>query len=182
MSLFKILKDASNNALALSKLALGDAVNGTIDGIAAYSFIDSSGNAIMPQLDSLGRIAVTFDAGTPKRETGLLAAGSQTKDVRTQVIEIDLVVAKTYVCPNAQVDCFRASLFEMVYVDDAGGTPVETVLGYALVGAGNVKADIELTKDEFSTVGGTGDQKLRIYHTPLDKESDAYASMVAVEA
>lgn len=180
-SLFKILMDASNDAFALSKVVVGTVINGTINGIAAFAFKDSSGNAAMPQLNAEGAVLVSFDAGTTIRNSAVLLSGSQTLNTETMVAEIDLTVAKKYNKINAQVGCARYSEFRLAYVDDAGGTPAETDLGYAVVDAGSLNENIQLAIDELDTTGGTGDQKLRLYHKPFDKVSKAYGSVSANE-
>jgi len=181
MSLFKILKDATNNAFALSKVVLGTVIDGAINGIAVFGFRDSSGNATMPQLSAAGQVPITFDIGTTIRDSAKLVGASQTKNTETEVLTLDLTLEKLYSKPVAQVDCFRASLFRFVYVDDYGVADTEKEIGYALVDAGNVHKKIFLDIDEFSTVGKTGVQKLVVFHTPLDKESDAYVSAAVNE-
>ena len=181
MSLFKILMDAANEAFALSKVVLGTVIDGTINGLAAFGFRDSDGNATMPQLDSLGNIPVTFDIGTTLRNSDKLLEAGQTKNVEAEVVSVVLTADKIYSKPIAQVSNFRASLFRLVHIDDSGGTPVETEIGYSLVDAGNNNGTMNLVIDEFNTTGGTGVILLSVLHTPLDKVSDAYASVAVNE-
>lgn len=174
--LVKILKDNNNEPLALDQLLEGETFDNTVSTAGVMAFKDSSGNAIAPQLNPEGALPVTFDAGTTKRNSAKLVKASQTKDIEAEVVAVDLVADKTYNKLSAQVSCFRASFFRVCYVDDYGVTDTITELGYALVDAGNVTQKISLEIDEFSTAGGTGVQKLVVFHTPLDQTSDAYAS------
>lgn len=175
--LVKILKDNSNVAHSLDQLLEGEVFDNTVSTMGAFVFKDVNGNAVAPQLNPEGAVVVSFDAGTTIRNSGKLLAGAQTKDVEAEVVTIDLTADKTYDKISAMVSNFRQSLFRMVYIDDYGVTDTETELGFALLDAGNINEKIALTIDEFSTAGGTGVQKLVIYHTPLDKENDAYASV-----
>lgn len=180
MQIVNVLKDAANNVFALTKVVVGLALDGTVNGLAAFVFKDKDGNAVFPQLNNEGAIVVSQDAGTTKRVSGKLLAAAQTKDVESQVIEIDLALEKSYTKMSAKVNNFRAAIFRMVYVDDAGVSDTETDLGYGMTEAGQVSDFIKLDIDTFSTVGGTGVQKLRLYATPLDTkdpDSDIYASM-----
>ena len=183
MSLFKILGDVvANTAHALSRVITGQTIDAGLNGILAFVFRISDGNATTVQLNPDGTVPTAQDSGSTIRDSQVLAEGSQTKDVEAEVLALDLVLEKVYTKQNAMVSCFRASLFRMVYVDDYGVENVEQQLGYALVDAGNINEKIKLAIDEFDTIGGTGVQKLVIYHTPLDKESDALVSASVNEA
>ena len=174
-SLFKILMDAAGDAFALSKVVLGTVINGTINGIAVFGFRDSSGNATMPQLNSEGSLAVTFDAGTTvvipaKMET---KANMETAGQGTRVLlgSTPLVVDRTYTCPSFDGSAFREMLFELVMVQDVGGTPAETLIlaGYAGAGDYNVKAGI--SKDIFATDANVDTKELRLYATMLEAKA-----------
>lgn len=179
-ALFKILKDNNNDAIALDQLTEGEVFDSSVSAIGAFVFKDKDGNAVAPQLNPEGAVVVSFDAGTTIRNSAKLAKASQTKDAEEVVAEISLTASKTYNKFSAMVSCFRASLFRFVAIADANGTPVETELGYALIDAGNINENIELIVNEY-TAGATGDQVMRVLHTPLDQTSDAYASLSANE-
>jgi hypothetical protein len=134
------------------------------EGLIGFSFKDSSGNVVLPQLDSQGRLPVIVDAvaGTCIHENGELAAGSN--DVLADVTgaSATLTVGKTYTKIGIMGSCLRASLFQLQYIDDDGGAPTTTVLGEFLVGPGQYSFCCELHCRELDTTGGTGTQTLKL--------------------
>lgn len=175
-SLFKILQNVSTEiSEALAKINQGDAINGTKNGLLAFAFRDSSGNAITPQLNPEGALLVTHDAGTTLRARGSVLKASLTKDVESLIATVPLTLEKVYNKPSLIYSCFRDIKFRVVLVDDAGGTPVLTTIYEGILGAAEIYEDVALKHDTFSTVGGTGTQELRLYATPLDVTSDIFA-------
>lgn len=179
--LFPILVDENGVSYAPREIVEGDA-SAAKEGLLGFSFKDASGNAVLPQLNNEGAIVVSQDGGTTLRNYGELLEGAQTKDVESQVAEIDLTAAKLY----SKISFFgagtRLAKLRMAYVDDAGGTPAETTLGVAILGAGETNVKWDLNVDLLDTTGGTGDQKLRVYATPLEnKLSDLFVSVSANE-
>ena len=123
--LFKILINSANEALALTRLAIGQTYDNTVDGIAALAFRDSSGNAVAPQLNSEGAMPVTFDAGTPKSSPNFThPEGSQTKNQEDLVGKVTLDLNKKYNCFKACGHSLRLFKWRLAYIDDAAGTPV----------------------------------------------------------
>ena len=174
IEIFHILKDkaGNNTGVAPTQANIGDAPAG-LDGILALGFRDTSGNLVLPQLNPEGALPVTLDPGTPLREHGVVASGSQTVNVRSALATIVLTAEKLYTKMAMQGACRRACLFELVYIEDVGGTPVETVLLSALISSGQFTTPlVALLTDFFSTVGATGTLNLVMYGTPLDKASD----------
>lgn len=179
--LFPILVDENGVSFAPRKIVEGDAPS-TKEGSLGFSFKDSSGNVVLPQLNSEGAIVVSSDAGTTIRGYAALLEGSQTKDVEAQVAEIDLTADKTYTKISFHAAAARFAKLRIAYVDDAAGTPAETDLGVIILGAGEMNHKWSLDADLLSTAGGTGDQKLRVYATPLEnKLSDIFVSLSANE-
>lgn len=173
-NLFKILIDAAGTSFALTKVILGQAIDNTLNGIPAFSFRDSSGNATMPQLNNEGALVVSNDAGTTIRTKGKVLSGSLTKDVESLIAEITISVSKTFTRPSIVYSCFRDIQFRVALVDDADGTPVETNLYEGVLGGAEVYEDISLDFDIFDTIGGTGTQKVKFYATPLDNPDDIF--------
>lgn len=133
------------------------------EGSIGFSFKDSSGNVVLPQLDSSGRLPVIADAvaGACFSENGELAAGSGTLADVTGA-KITATIGKTYNKIGMIVCCLRTSLFQLQYIDDAAGTPVVTVLAECIVGPGQYTVDFELSCLELDTTGGTGVQEINL--------------------
>lgn len=175
--LFATLEDTGTNAGAvLAKVQVGDsgaAKNGSI----ALAFKDSAGNLVLPQLTPDGAILVSEDGGTTIRSAATVA-GSATF---VTVDELTLTLGEIYTKFSSIVSCARDALFQMVYVDDASGTPVETVMHSCLVGPGQFSFKMSLDLDRLDTSAGTGVQKLRIKAKNLNATSDLHASLSANE-
>jgi hypothetical protein len=124
-------------------------------GSIGFAFKDSSGNVILPQLDSLGRLPTTEVAGTCKYQHGELAAGSSTT-VKVTGAEIALTAGKVYTNIGFTASCLRTSIFELVHIDDEGVTDTEVVLEEIIVGPGAFFACCQLNCREIDTTGGTG--------------------------
>lgn len=134
------------------------------EGSIGFSFKDSSGNVILPQLTSDGKIPVDTEAnaGVCITAHGELAAGSATLADVTGATTA-LTVAKTYTKIGVNVCCLRASLFQLQYVDDdGGGGETTTVLDEWIVGPGHYTVVAELNCLELDTTGGTGTQTLKL--------------------
>ena len=178
--LFNTLDDGGAGA-APKKMQEGDSpvsANGSI----GFSFKDSSGNVVLPQLDASGRVPVTPDApGTCYYANGELAAGSLTLADITNAVTT-LVLEKSYSKIGAFASCLQASLFQIVHVDDAGGTPVETVLGEFIVGPGQYSFQAFLECFILSTFGNTGTQELKLKGQNFRKLSSLRGSVSALEA
>jgi len=155
--IFYILADSSTGAgeAAISRIE-GEAAAG-IAGLIGFAFKDSSGNVVLPQLDSQGRLPVTEEAaaGDCFNNHGELAAGSATI-AKVTGAEIALTAAKVYHKISATGCCLRTSLFEVTHIDDEGVTDTETILEEFIVGAGQFSFQTSLDCLELDTTGGTG--------------------------
>jgi len=181
-SLFKILMDATGKAFALTKVIIGQTIDGTVNGLAAFAFRDSAGKATMPQLNSEGAIAVAFDAGTtivaPATKIAQATLETAGIGVRVEVTKLVLTDTTNYSKLSANVTAFRAMLFEIVKIEDVGGTPTEEMLGFAYLEAGQTNFKIGLDLDKFNTDGTANTKELYLYATHLDnKASDVYGKM-----
>lgn len=181
--MFNTLKDENSElSEAVSVIIEGSDVNdidgsgGNAKGGLAFSFKDSSGNAVLPSLNLEGALPVTLDAGTTKRANGVLLSGAQTKDTRIEVGTGLVADLKVYTKMSATVTCSRQSLFEFVHVNDVGVTAVETEIGSCIVDAGQYTFTMGLDIDIHDASGGTGIQHFKIFHTPLQLVSDARAN------
>lgn len=168
-SIMKVLKDATGQALSLSKVSLGDTLDAAIRGIAVFGFRDSDGNAIAPQLDSLKRLPVTFDAGTCVPFIGEEVEANLTEDTEALIATINLNSGEEYVNTEVIMSSAREFDYRVANVDDAGGAPVETNIAKGFMGDGDLHKNVMPSKHCF-TAGTTGTQELRIYATPRDAD------------
>jgi len=176
--LFKILKDATDVAHALSKIVKGDNIDSaSLNGILAYVFRDSNDLATTVKLSSDGAIPVTTDPGEPDGAAFTQLSGAQTKGVETAVGEFTLALNKKYNNFFAVVNSSRLFTWRLVHVDDAGVTDTITPIGYAYTGEGMMQGKIESPNRIIDTTGGTGVQKLILYATPIDNVSDVQANV-----
>ena len=183
-SIFKMLLDTTNDvAHAITKINIGQAINGAVNGMAVFGFRDSSGNATMPQLNDEGAMAVVFDAGTlitiphgKKTKAEMESAG---QGVRVTLGEVALIEGRTYTCPDTKLSAARETLFELVMVEDIGGSPIETIIDATELQAGT-SAFTGSSKDKFMTDANVDTKKLFLYATMLEnKGSDVYGKASA---
>jgi len=166
---FRILKDSATGAGEAPISRIEGEAAAAQEGLIGFSFKDSSGNVILPQLDSNGAILVNDEVeGTLYHEYAEVAAGSL---ALTDVATITLTVSKVYDKINAEGCCLRPSLFQLVHIDDSDGTPVETVMGEFIVGPGQYSFKYDLAHEELDTTGGTG-----VIELVLRAKNFAYAS------
>lgn len=178
-SIFKTLLDLAGDAHALNKIVLGQAITGSLNGLLAFGFRDSSGNATMPQLNDEGALPVTMDAGT----TIVISAAKKTQaemetagqGVRVEFGKVTLLTDRTYTCPSMFCSATRWTLFELVKIEDVGGTPTEELIGFATLEAGQTNVQFSLLKDKFSTDATVNTKELVMYATHRDgKASDTW--------
>ena len=185
-SIFKILLDTTLDvAHALTKVNIGQAINGLVNGMAVFGFRDSLGQATMPQLNDEGALPVVFDAGTvvcipavKETKANMEAAGTGT---RVMLGEIDLVPDRTYTCPQMKVTATRLTLFELVKVEDVGGADTEALVDFCVLEAGQTNFADE-SKDKFLTDANVDTKKMRLYATLLEtsgKASDVWGKASA---
>ncbi len=128
------------------------------NGAIGFSFKNSSGKVVLPQLDTEGRVPVSFQgAGICLKKDGSVLGTGSFQDIAV----IPLAISKTYKNLEWVLSCFRDSVWEIVWIDDVGVTDVETILAYALAGSGDFTDSGRLLCSEFTTPG-SGDQELRI--------------------
>jgi hypothetical protein len=159
---FNILADDTTGAgeAAISRIE-GEAA-ASKQGLIGFSFKDFNGNVVLPQLTPSGAVVVSTEgaAGDCLRGRGILTGTATLTEIPS--VSITLTIAKVYSEIAVVVSCLRESLFQIIYIDDAGGTPVETILEEIIVGAGQYTVQTDLHCLELDTTGGTGVQKLTI--------------------
>jgi hypothetical protein len=156
--LFRISDDGTGAGTSPHSRVEGDTPSAQ-RGIIGFSFKDSSGDVVLPQLDTTGRLPVTFDGsqGVNLKAHGELAAGSLTLvDVTNAVITLTASTKYDNIAWNV---CSRQdSLFQLVW-DDNGA---ETILDEVIVGSGSYSAGSSLNGILEFTSGATGTQELKI--------------------
>lgn len=153
---FATLEDATGEGSALAQMLQGDnpsAKNGAI----GFAFKDSSGNVVLPTLNSDGSFAVTVGgSGVCKQATGKVTATGGDDDVAALVLALN----KTYRDIELSASNLHSTAWSLVYIDDVGGTPTETILWQGVTGPGQFGVHINFDCVEFDTNSGTGTQNL----------------------
>jgi hypothetical protein len=172
---FPVLENlASGEGEVLNTAIAGQTAAGK-NGLSGFVFKDSSGNFVHPQLTPEGKIAVDLEgAGVAKTASsdGEIA-GSLTL---TTIAEIALTAGKTYGRMSAQLSCFKEALVYLIQLDDA----TETIIGHAIVGAGDYNGKIDLGIGEI-VAGASGTQKLILKAKNLTKISDFLGHVSCLE-
>jgi hypothetical protein len=163
---FPILENLATGEGEVAHLALAGATAAGKNGLSAFAFKDSSGNFVHPQLTPEGKIAVDLEGA------GIALTASSEGEVTgsltlTDICEIDLVASKTYGRITAQLSCFKEAIVYLVQIDDA----VETIIGHAIVGAGDYNGKIDLGIGEIVS-GATGTQQIVLRAKNTNKASD----------
>lgn len=175
--IFKILEDAAGATYSLTRRIVGEVLDNTVDAMAVFVFRDSAGNAVFPQLNGEGAIVVSSDSGTPVGSVITHLVAAQTKDQEDLAGEVVLEISENYGKIECQVVSTRDSLWRLDLVtDEGGGGEAITELGHGFAGPGEASSKLCSPIKEFTTTA-VGIQKLRLYMTPLDKASDAYANL-----
>lgn len=185
-SIFKTLLDTANDvAFAITKVNIGQIIDGAVNGSAVFGFRDSAGQATMPQLNDEGAMPVVFDAGTlitiPMAKITKAAMEVAGTGVRVLIGEVALIEGRTYTCPDMKVVGQRETLFELVMIEDIGVGDNETLIDASVLEAGQTNF-AGSSKDKFSTDANVDTKKLFLYATLLassGKASDVYGKASA---
>lgn len=176
--IFRTLNNAGEGAAPDQAIDATTAAAGLL-GLIGFAFKDSSGNVVLPQLTSTGKIPVDTEAvgGTCHAVYGTQAGSLTFVDVATYVGAL----SKLYQEFEINVASTQETIFQLVYVDDVGGTPTESVLGTFIVGAGQYTVCCALHCSEVDTTTGTGTQHIKIKGKNLFKTCDMYATLNLTE-
>lgn len=138
------------------QLVEGDTLTARNAG-GVFTAKDASGDAKYLEIDSQGRLKVipnTDDIVDLSDEGDNAGNNGSFQTLLTIVLQNSM----DYKNLDWIFSCFREATFEMVFIDDVGGSPVETILGTIKVGAGSF-TDSNSKRCRFTT-GGTGVQHL----------------------
>lgn len=167
---FPTLEGSSQEGLALRAAVEGDSPTSK-NGSIGFSFKDSTGNVVLPQLDSAGRIKIV--SGTGATGNGKKARGTASGNASlVTVASLTLTVNKVYDNLDFIVSCFRDALFQVILSDNAA----ETVIADALCSPGMTSFHGALKEAEIST-GATGTQLLLIKAQNMNALSDFRAAL-----
>ena len=155
---FTPIEDGSGHGQAYRGKKEGDAPSTDL-GALGFSFKDSSGNVVLPQLNADGSIGVSFDVGTCIDGTAQVA---DTTASMTDVVTLVLALTKNYAKAEFSVSSTKTTVWELVHIDDVGGSPTETKLidSAIITGPGQFCAKVKFDCVAFTTIGGTGTQNL----------------------
>lgn len=155
---FPILQDTADNSGAPWHLtAEGDAVNARNKGMVVIAK-DSLGNAQIPEVDSQNRLLVNSEGADT---VGLKGEGDNAgSGTFVDLFDITLQNDTQYQQLEWLVSCFREATFEILWIDDEGGTPTETILCTPKVGSGAYSNSGQLFAP--FTTGSVGNQVLRV--------------------
>lgn len=170
---FPTLQDATTGeGIALAARTEGQAA-ASQQGAIGFSFKDSSGNVVLPQLTANGKIMVDTEAvsGTPVNASAKVTPASV--GTLTTIASLTLTASNFYREIEAEGSCFRDSEIIIEQVDDA----TTTVLARGIVGPGQFNVPLKVKQIQ---AGATGTQTLRVRGTNLDKVSDLRGNIRAV--
>lgn len=173
-TVFPILEDSVTGAGEAPISRIEGEAAAAQEGLIGFSFKDSSGNVVLPQLTSAGALPVDTEG---VNFTCLSAEGEQTSptvDVEVDVATITLTDATVYQNIWVLVTATRWSFYRIYWIDDVGGADTETDLGWIHVGPGQFTVCCEMPCKEF-TSGTTAE--LRVAGTAKNQSSDLRASM-----
>jgi len=170
---FPTLEDGLGEGVTLAARQEGDSP-ATKNGSIGFSFKDSAGNVVLPQLTAGGAIKVDTDAanGTEKKAAAKVTGNA----TEVMVAEITLTASKTYAEIFSRQSCFRDAIFRLVQLDNV----TETELDYALCGPGQFTNEMGF-KNLKITAGSTGTQKLKVMAKNVNTLSDFRAAITCVE-
>lgn len=156
-----------NSGVALAARTEGQTPT-AMQGAIGFSFKDSAGNVVLPQLNSLGQLPVTSEVnGNGKKARGTVNGNA----AMTTVATLTLTASKRYENLDFLVSSFRDTHFQVVHNDN--GTP--TILADALTGPGSPSFHARLQELEF-VAGASGTQQLLIQGQNINALSDMIAA------
>jgi hypothetical protein len=171
---FPILSDVSGYGVPVDQMQQGWSPTGK-NGLIGFSFKDSSGNVVLPQLNAAGQLpVVTEGAGVPIHSRGTDADGD--KDSFTSVVTLSLQAGYKYSDIGFIVSSRREAHWEIIHSDDGA----ETILADIVTGPGQFSATAQLNDLKF-TAGATGTQELLIKAKNYEVASAMYAYVEAKE-
>lgn len=178
---FPILVDSGTNAGESPVSRVEGEAAAAQEGLIGFSFKDASGNVILPALDATGALPVSQAAGgVCKSDYGTNVGSTSAQDIAT-LDESVISVTEVYDRFEILVSSLRTALWQVVYIDDANGTPAETPLFSVHTGPGAFHMCCKLECLELDTTGGTGDQNIVLRGNNLVDGSTMYGTLACRE-
>lgn len=177
-SLFSILlSQSSDEAKPLGEFTEGVNYAGATnkEGLVGFSFKDSSGDVILPQLNDEGALPVTQDSGTQIDGFGENAGN---KVAFEDLVTLVLTLENSYNKLCGTISASRQTEWEIVHIDDVGVTDTETLLGKFVTHSAPFHFEC---LPKFDTVGGTGVQNLVLRAQNQDAVTPMYGTMCVNE-
>lgn len=172
-SIFKMVQDfTTKSAEALTKVVEGLATSTSHNGLIGFSFKDSSGNYVLPQLDASGRLGVTQNVGTPSNIFGFHAGSPLGTPV--DIANLTLTATKEYSDLEVLISCNEGARMQLIQDNNS----VETVLAEYILDAGQYTFKGFLDHVNI-TAGATGTQELLIRGENLGNGTGQQGRMTA---
>jgi len=135
---------------------------------------DDNGDPVLLCLDANGRLPVAVDGNvgtcfkTPYAcvQTTETAGTPNTVDIG----EVTISTGQQYNCFEWFASTNMDTVFSIVYIDDADGTPAETILLDFVLNSANSKDCCKISCLDLDTTGGTGTQKIVLRATAIDPD------------
>lgn len=174
---FNTLDDGTEGQ-ALTKINNGDTPAGSDNGSPVFTFLDSSGDYSFVSLTASGAIPVDTGAvsGTVVSDHAIVASVA---DTETAVAVASLTSSTDYTCAEMSVSCSEQTTWKLYNIDDAGGSPVKTLIWSGITGAGSLTICCQ-PKNLTFTSGSTGTQTLSMEGTSKKSGSDMHAFISAL--
>jgi hypothetical protein len=172
------VKDLAGDLQLINARDEGNAVSGVdaLPGLVAKK----AGNFAYLQLNADGELLVAENGGGIKKY-GYAKVTPSAINTLTTVVNVVLTASKVHEDLEFSGSCSFSTMWEIVSVDDALGTPVVTVLFSFLTGPGQFNVKMLLEHFEFSS-SATGVQHLRLRATQLvGSASDMHGYVAAIE-
>jgi hypothetical protein len=133
------------------------------EGIPVLAFKKSSnGGAIYPTTDDAGAINVNIGGGGVRLSASATVAATKGSDIDVAVIGGGVISPTDKISElEFSGSSLKPVLWKVVSVDDALGTPVETVLFSFLTGSGQFTLNFKPSHLDY-TAGATGEQRLKL--------------------
>ena len=155
---FRSTADATGDGIAIDSREEGQAEGDALSH-AILAVKDQNGNLQYIPMNN-GAIVVTNEGvGTLQQDQTEITYSGSGFDVLLSIPSNNGVTIKNLeVCVASQKDC----RWQIVYVDDGSGSPVDTILKRFSTGAGNLTFAFQWDNFALDLTGGTGDQFIEL--------------------